>query len=96
VSTLLLAARFLVTRSPENTPEPRRVARLMINAPSGAQFTVNVGDRVLAISPDGTRVAYVGNPARWQLFVRPLERLEARPLSDGREAARGPFFSPGR
>jgi serine/threonine-protein kinase len=94
VSTLLLAARLLMTRSREVSPEPRRVTRLMITASSGAEFTVNTGDRVLAISPDGTHLVYVGNAARWQLFVRPLDRLEATPLSDGREAVRGPFFSP--
>ena len=94
VATLLLSARLLVLRSREMSPEPPGLTRLMITASSGAEFTVNVGDRVLAISPDGRRVVYVGNAARWQLFVRPLDRLEPAPLTDGREAVRGPFFSP--
>jgi eukaryotic-like serine/threonine-protein kinase len=93
VTTLLLAGRMLITRSPDVAPESSRVTRLMITAPRGASFTVNAGDRVLALSPDGTRLVYVGGPAQ-QLFVRPLDGLEATPLTDGRASLRGPFMSP--
>jgi len=49
----------------------------------------------VAISPDGTLIVYVGagtggNP---QLFARPLDDTQARPLS-GTEGAQQPFFSP--
>jgi serine/threonine-protein kinase len=48
-----------------------------------------------AISPDGSRIVYVGpaetGPA--QLWLRPIEQLQATPLP-GTVAAHGPFFSP--
>jgi serine/threonine-protein kinase len=46
----------------------------------------------LAISPDGSRVAYIGGSSR-QLFIRPLNQLRATPVS-GTEGAATPFFSP--
>jgi Tol biopolymer transport system component len=52
------------------------------------------GNPPLAISPDGTRVAYAarrGSVA--QIYVRALDRLEALPLA-GTEGALQPFFSP--
>jgi serine/threonine-protein kinase len=48
----------------------------------------------LALSPDGSRLVYVGRRDRMsQLYVRHLDRLESRPIL-GTERARGPFFSP--
>src|SRR5450759_471339 len=46
----------------------------------------------LAISPDGSRLAYIGGPSR-QLFIRPLNLLRATPVP-GTEGAATPFFSP--
>jgi serine/threonine-protein kinase len=46
----------------------------------------------VALSPDGTRVVYVGNGGT-QLFVRALEALEPVALVSG-GAIRGPFVSP--
>lgn len=48
----------------------------------------------IAVSPDGSRVAYVG-PAEGgtQLWVRERERLRSTPVP-GSEGARHPFFSP--
>jgi DNA-binding SARP family transcriptional activator/Tol biopolymer transport system component len=46
----------------------------------------------LAISPDGSRLAYIGGPSR-QLFIRPLNQLRATPVP-GTEGAATPFFSP--
>ena len=49
---------------------------------------------IVALSPDGTRVVYVGGPPdRTRLFLREMDRFEAVPL-DGTEGAHGPFFSP--
>jgi serine/threonine-protein kinase len=48
-------------------------------------------DGSLALSPDGTRVVYVGNHAT-QLFVRALDALEPLAIASG--ALRGPFVSP--
>ncbi|MGH9649781.1 MAG: hypothetical protein ACRD3I_04845, partial [Terriglobales bacterium] len=48
----------------------------------------------LALSPDGTRVAYVAESGgAVQLYLRAMDRLEASPLA-GTERASGPFFSP--
>jgi serine/threonine-protein kinase len=46
----------------------------------------------VAISPDGSRLAYIGGPDR-QLLIRPLKQLRATPVP-GTETASTPFFSP--
>jgi serine/threonine-protein kinase len=46
----------------------------------------------LALSPDGSRLVYVGGP-RGQLLIRPLDQLHATILP-GTEGAATPFFSP--
>ncbi|PYV40297.1 MAG: hypothetical protein DMG09_07115, partial [Acidobacteria bacterium] len=49
---------------------------------------------VVALSPDGSRLVYVANRAgAQQLYVRPIDRLEATPIP-GTEGAESPFFSP--
>ena len=48
-------------------------------------------DRDLAITPDGSRIVYVGNRGT-QLFVRALDALEPVAVFTG--APRGPFVSP--
>ncbi len=45
----------------------------------------------IAVSPDGTRIVYVGADRR--LYLRPLASLESQPIP-GTDGARGPFFSP--
>ena len=49
--------------------------------------------RSLAITPDGTRVIYVGNNGN-QLFVRPLDRLDPMPLVTGTVPLNWVFVSP--
>ena len=72
-------------------PVPPRVSRLQV-APSGAAaLTITGNDRDLAITPDGSRVVYVGNRGT-QLFVRALDALEPVAVFTG--APRGPFVSP--
>jgi eukaryotic-like serine/threonine-protein kinase len=71
----------------------RPIVQLAISPPSG---TVVVGwsAPAVAISPDGTQLAYVATSrSRAQLFVRSLDRLESRAIQ-GTEGARMPFFSP--
>ncbi len=49
---------------------------------------------VLALSPDGTRLAYVGQPgAGTLLYLRAMDSLEVKPVP-GTEGATLPFFSP--
>ena len=70
---------------------PPRVSRLQVQSSGIAALTINGNDRDLAITPDGSRVVYVGNNGT-QLFVRALEALEPVAVFTG--APRGPFVSP--
>jgi len=72
-------------------PEPPRVSRLAIMTTPATGLTVNNNDRDLAITPDGSRVVYVGNNGR-DLFVRALDAVEPLRLFTG--APRAPFLSP--
>ena len=73
-------------------PARRLVSRVCTLTPSGAAaLTINGVDRDLAITPDGSRVIYVGNRGT-QLFVRALDALEPVAVFTG--APRGPFVSP--
>ena len=74
-------------------PLKRDVARLELQLPQGVEpFTT--ASRTLAISPDGTRLAFVGlrNSVR-MIYVRRLDRFEVEPLR-GTEGAFSCFFSP--
>ena len=54
-------------------------------------LTINGSDRDIAITPDGSRVVYVGNRGT-QLFVRALDAIEPVAVFTG--APREPFVSP--
>jgi eukaryotic-like serine/threonine-protein kinase len=71
----------------------RSVIRLEINLPPAVEPYVNAG-RNLALSPDGTRLAFVGilGGIR-QLYVRHLDQFDAAPIR-GTENANSCFFSP--
>jgi serine/threonine-protein kinase len=73
-------------------PTPPRVARLQI-APAGAAApSIGWNDRDLAITPDGSRVIYVGNQGT-QIFVRSLDALAPVAVVKG-IAISGLFVSP--
>jgi hypothetical protein len=72
-------------------PGPARLVRLAIPSTPATALALSGIDRDLAITPDGSRVVYVGSNGR-QLFVRPLDGLEATSLFTG--APRAPFVSP--
>ena len=89
VAAVATTLTWVATRPAE--PVPPRVSRLLL-APSGtAALTINGADRDLAITPDGSRIVYVGTTGT-QLFVRALDALE--PLAVFKGAPRGPFVSP--
>ena len=69
-------------------PEGSRVGM----ATPGGRFDYS---RIVALSPDGSRVAFaVQDPReRVQLYLRELNELDARPI-EGTTNARAPFFSP--
>ncbi|HEV7558151.1 MAG TPA: protein kinase, partial [Kofleriaceae bacterium] len=83
------AAVWLATRPAE--PVPPRVSRLQVALAGAAALTIRGADRDLAITPDGSRVVYVGNNGT-QLFVRALDALEPVVVFTG--LPRGPFVSP--
>jgi hypothetical protein len=68
------------------------VSRFLITPPSATATTVSGFFRDLALTPDGTRLVYVGADGA-ALFVRALDQLDATPLT-GLNAAFGPFVSP--
>ena len=72
-------------------PIPSRVSRLQIVPTSAAALTITAEPRHLAITPEGSRVIYVGNRGT-QLFVRALDALE--PVAVFTRLPRGPFVSP--
>jgi len=73
---------------------PRPVTRFTITLPSG-QRLAGLDEPAVAISRDGARLAYIAAQANGvpQLYVRPMDSPEAKPIP-GTEGAANPFFSP--
>ena len=91
VAAVVIGAAVAVTGSWLARPVAPRVTRTNIAAIGPAALTINGMDRDLAISPDGSRVVYVGNNGT-QLFVRALDALEPVAIATGQ--IREPFVSP--
>src|SRR5438309_2166408 len=74
---------------------PQHVTRTVITLPPGQRLTVAAFDQpAIALSPDGTQLAYVAlQGGKQQLFLRAMDSLEARPIL-GTDGASEPFFSP--
>jgi serine/threonine-protein kinase len=70
---------------------PNRVARVLVTPPPTAPLSISGAERDVAITPDGSRVIYVGNNGT-ELFVRGIDSLE--PVSLYKGTPRGPFVSP--
>jgi serine/threonine-protein kinase len=87
----LALAAFAVWRPGEVTPAQSPVARLEVNLPAGLELFTSY--RTVAISPDGTQLAFVGiqSGAR-QVYLRRLDRIEAVPLR-GTDTVTMCFFS---
>jgi serine/threonine-protein kinase len=68
------------------------VTRFSFALGDGQRFT-NPGRHLVAISPDGTRMAYVANS---QLYLRSMSELEARPIlgTENPSGITNPVFSP--
>ena len=79
-----------VTR-PTPAPSPA-VNRFAITLPPAQPFAFSINDRDVAISADGTRLAYTAGDQA-QLMVRAFDQLDATPLA-GIANARAPFLSP--
>jgi serine/threonine-protein kinase len=73
-------------------PPPARVSRLQLTPAGAAALSIGWNDRELVITPDGSRVIYVGNQGT-QIFVRPLDSLAPVAVFTGRGLT-GLFVSP--
>ena len=78
---------------PAGPPAPRPVTRFTITLPPGQQLAGLNNGPVVALSPDGTHLAYVASlGGTQQLYLRAMDTQEARPVP-GTEGAVEPFFS---
>jgi eukaryotic-like serine/threonine-protein kinase len=76
------------------TPSPQPVSRLVVTLLPGQQLAGLENGPAVALSPDGTRLAYVGRQGgTQQIYLRAMDSLEARPIPST-EGAVNPFFSP--
>jgi serine/threonine-protein kinase len=73
----------------EPAAETPAVSRSRMTLPVGQPFYFN-GRHLVAISPDGTHVAYTAGQGLW---LHPLDRLDARRVPGAELEARSPFFS---
>jgi Tol biopolymer transport system component len=95
LSTVVLGAMLLLRESPP--PEP---LRFTVASPEGTAFAPsgNAGNgfgHQFALSPDGTRIAFVAAAAGQEprLWVRRFDQVESTPLA-GTDGAKNPFWSP--
>jgi Tol biopolymer transport system component len=73
---------------------PQGVIRTVIDLPPGQLLAGFDSGPAVALSPDGTRLAYVARQGgTQQIYLRAMDTLEAKPLP-GTEGAFNPFFSP--
>jgi eukaryotic-like serine/threonine-protein kinase len=67
---------------------------LRLSITGSGPTTISISsDKPVAITPDGTRVVYIGNNDT-QIFVRPLDQLEATAIYTGASPVNGVFVSP--
>jgi Tol biopolymer transport system component len=94
-AVLLIAGAAILFRqrtSPASTSAS--VMRTSIVLPAGQRLTSDATDYPLAVSRDGSRVAYVAEEETGtQLYVRELGVIEPKAIA-GTSGARHPFFSP--
>jgi serine/threonine-protein kinase len=95
VTSLLLAAvTGLAIWNLKPSPPPRPVSRTVITLSPGQQLAGLESGPAVAVSPDGTHLAYVARQGgTQQLYLRTMDSLEAKPIP-GTEGAVNPFFSP--
>ena len=84
-STIAVSLTWVAMRQPQP-----RVSRLEVLLTGSSEVTVGYNDRDLAITPDGSRLLFVGNRAT-QIFVRALDALAPVAVFTGQP--RGLFMS---
>jgi serine/threonine-protein kinase len=96
VAIFITAAYFIRLGRPRSGTTKRLAIRLSGSAPLALArlAPLDIGRTSFTLSPNGTRLVYVADLGDTsQLYVRPLDQFEARPLP-GTQGAYGPFFSP--
>ncbi len=95
VSALLVVAAIAGIAFWNLKPSPSRlVSRVAITLPPGQQLAGLDSGPAVALSPDGTHLAYVARQGgTQQLYLRAMDSLESKPIS-GTDGAVNPFFSP--
>jgi serine/threonine protein kinase/Tol biopolymer transport system component len=98
VAAIASVATWTLKPVPKSPPKP--VSRFTITLPPGQQLAVPVSGPAVALSPDGTHLAYVAREGLiQQVYLRSMDSLEARPIPGSEEPVAGttypePFFSP--
>jgi eukaryotic-like serine/threonine-protein kinase len=78
---------------PAPSPASRFVSRYVITLPPGQQLAGLDRGPAVALSPDGTQLAYVARQGvTQQLYVQAMDSLDSKPIP-GTEGAFAPFFS---
>ena len=92
IAVLAAAAGALTTWIVKPSALARSVSRYAVVLPPAQPLAFSINDRDVALSADGTRLAYAAGDQA-QLMVRALDQLDAVSLS-GITNARAPFLSP--
>lgn len=91
---LFAAIGFLAGRARRSAQTPAPTILFGVDAPPGTSFAQRSVQTELAVSPDGTKLAFCAlEGGRWALYVRSLDELAARKIA-GTEGAMSPFWSP--
>jgi serine/threonine protein kinase/Tol biopolymer transport system component len=93
---LLIAAAILTFVHFESAPPPSATTRFEVSPPPGGTITAVGASPRIAISPDGTQLAFVASigPAKPpQIWIRRIDSVGAR-LLPGTDGAANPFWSP--
>jgi serine/threonine-protein kinase len=75
-ATAVGALGLVLGRGLQPAAAPARVTRFTYSLPADQRFT-EVGGQVIAISPDGSHIAYVANG---RIYQKPLSEQDARPV----------------
>jgi len=90
----IIAVLAIWKMKPAPVPPPQPVTRVVINLPPGQQLAGLEFGPAVALSPDGTHLAYAARQgSTQQLYLRAMDSVDVRPMP-GTEGAFSPFFSP--
>lgn len=88
---LVVVAAILVFLKMTRSETPPPIRRFSISLPASAPLASGTFDK-LAVSPDGSQIAFLGGEYPYRLYLYSVASQETRPLPDT-DGARGPFFS---